>query len=269
MSGHSVASLGARHPLHNWEYADATARGAAAGFSSADVGKSALQLDDNSCWVLVNHFPIVWKSLTGEFSVTENFDMGGYAIINVGNVDGRDVSADGGTLDSHVGSTSNPHSTSIANIGSGTLDQLNTALSDATIPDCDTNGNVDMGNQDIVSARTITFNSVPTVTPSVGTLTCEFDSYQKILGSLNNNSSVTIQLNTPVGPGNFMLILVQGGSTPTTSITWVTEGTHALYAPGGAIEVQQGVGQRTVIGLFYDGSTWYATATGVAQVLAS
>lgn len=38
-------------------------------------------------------------------------------------------------IDTHLASTSNPHSTSIANIDSGTLAQLNTAVSDATLID--------------------------------------------------------------------------------------------------------------------------------------
>ena len=38
-------------------------------------------------------------------------------------------------LDSHVGSTNNPHATTIANIGSGSLANLNTALTDATLDD--------------------------------------------------------------------------------------------------------------------------------------
>lgn len=52
-----------------------------------------------------------------------------------GTVDGRDISTDGSALDSHIGNTSNPHSTSIANIGSGTLIQLNSKVSDATLDD--------------------------------------------------------------------------------------------------------------------------------------
>lgn len=38
-------------------------------------------------------------------------------------------------IDTHVASTANPHSTSIANIGSGTLAELNSAVSDATLDD--------------------------------------------------------------------------------------------------------------------------------------
>lgn len=60
-------------------------------------------------------------------------DFNAQAITNVGNIDGRDVSTDGATLDAHVASTANPHSTSIANVGAGTLAQLNTAVSDANL----------------------------------------------------------------------------------------------------------------------------------------
>jgi len=62
-------------------------------------------------------------------------DVGGGAITNVGNVDGRDVSADGTTLDTHVADTANPHATDIGNLGSGTLAELNAAVTDATLDD--------------------------------------------------------------------------------------------------------------------------------------
>jgi len=69
------------------------------------------------------------------FSITSPFDLGGQNITNVGNVDGRDVSADGTTLDNHVGSTANPHSTDLSNLGSGTLAELNVLITDATLTD--------------------------------------------------------------------------------------------------------------------------------------
>ncbi len=40
------------HRAHRWEYADASAREAAAGLIATDVGKLALQLDNYSFWVL-------------------------------------------------------------------------------------------------------------------------------------------------------------------------------------------------------------------------
>lgn len=50
-----------------------------------------------------------------------------------GTVDGRDVDADGTTLDNHVANTNNPHATDVGNLGSGTLAELNTAITDATL----------------------------------------------------------------------------------------------------------------------------------------
>ncbi len=71
----------------------------------------------------------------GSLPYTGTLNMGTNAITNVGLVDGRDVSADGGVLDAHVGSSSNPHSTSIVNLGAGTLAQLNSIVNDATLID--------------------------------------------------------------------------------------------------------------------------------------
>ena len=59
-------------------------------------------------------------------------DMGGWAITNVGNVDGRDVSSDGAVLDSHVADVSNPHSVTAAQIG---------ALANPATADLDMGGN--------------------------------------------------------------------------------------------------------------------------------
>jgi hypothetical protein len=124
---------------------------------------------------------------------------------------------------------------------------------------------LEMNNYDIYEAKTITFNSVPTVTPSAGTATCAFDDYQKIIVNLNNVSSVTVQLNTPRAAGNFMLVLLQGSTTAST-VTWATEGTHAFW---GSVSVASGTSERTMIGLFYDGSTWYGGSNQATQILAS
>jgi hypothetical protein len=64
MTWHSKASLGARHPIHNWEYADTAARTGATGFASFDIGKVAKQLDDDTLWVLTATTP-TWQPLAG------------------------------------------------------------------------------------------------------------------------------------------------------------------------------------------------------------
>jgi len=58
----------------------------------------------------------------GSRAMTGALDMGSYAITNVGNVDGRDVSADGSTLDTHV-ADSTIHFTE-ASIDHGSIDGL-------------------------------------------------------------------------------------------------------------------------------------------------
>ena len=57
MSFHEELAEGDIHISHNWSYADAVARLAATGFVTADVGKFALQEDENSIWMLVENVP--------------------------------------------------------------------------------------------------------------------------------------------------------------------------------------------------------------------
>lgn len=49
---HKDAALLKRHPFHNWEYANRSARLAASGFGAGDVGKVARQTDNDSYWIL-------------------------------------------------------------------------------------------------------------------------------------------------------------------------------------------------------------------------
>ena len=77
-----------------------------------------------------------------------------------GTVDGRDVSADGTTLDNHVGSTANPHQTSVANLVPGSLAQLNSKVTDATLDDAGSprtptqhNGTHTQGGSDPLNAQ--------------------------------------------------------------------------------------------------------------------
>lgn len=64
MSAHSSASLGARHPVHNWEFTDASVRAAYVPVT-ADIGKIAYQLDDKTFWVLKTQSPAAWNSIDG------------------------------------------------------------------------------------------------------------------------------------------------------------------------------------------------------------
>jgi microcystin-dependent protein len=51
------ANKGANHVPYNWTYANAAARTGASGFVSADVGKLALQTDNNTLWMLTATTP--------------------------------------------------------------------------------------------------------------------------------------------------------------------------------------------------------------------
>jgi len=61
---HSESSLGARHPAHNYEYANAAARTGATGFVTADLYKLAVQTDDYSLWILTSTVP-TWVEISG------------------------------------------------------------------------------------------------------------------------------------------------------------------------------------------------------------
>lgn len=63
MTKHSEASL--VHVPYSWMYDDETEREAATGFVSADVGKLARQLDDNSLWMLIDDSPETWIAVGG------------------------------------------------------------------------------------------------------------------------------------------------------------------------------------------------------------
>jgi hypothetical protein len=53
------------HVINTWTYANSAAREAATGFTADDVYKVAVQEDDYSIWVLVDHSPITWQQLGG------------------------------------------------------------------------------------------------------------------------------------------------------------------------------------------------------------
>lgn len=121
----------------------------------------------------------------------------------------------------------------------------------------------------IQNLGTITFNNWPIISPIDGYIIAEFGSHQNITINLDNQSSVTIQLNEAIGPGNFVLILKQGSSIAST-INWLTEGTHALYAINGTISIASGTSSITLIYLNYDGTDWYATSSQpMQQVIAN
>jgi hypothetical protein len=73
MTLHKNIGPGNIHVVYQWTYADATARGAATGFTSDDVGKIALQSDNTTLWLLTETTP-TWVQLTGAGSTGTTVD---------------------------------------------------------------------------------------------------------------------------------------------------------------------------------------------------
>lgn len=64
MSQHSTVSLGARHPIHNFSWANSAARTGAA-LVSADLGKVGLQVDTNTYYLITGVSPNVFAVVGG------------------------------------------------------------------------------------------------------------------------------------------------------------------------------------------------------------
>lgn len=62
---HSALSGTNIHVPYAFSYADTAAREAAAGLVAGDVGKLALQQDDNSLWLLTDDAPVTWVAVGG------------------------------------------------------------------------------------------------------------------------------------------------------------------------------------------------------------
>lgn len=71
MARHKNSPIADSHFAHRWEYADAAARTGASGFVASEVGLQALQLDENSFWVLTNHSPPTWELVGGADILTK------------------------------------------------------------------------------------------------------------------------------------------------------------------------------------------------------
>lgn len=118
LKNHKLIGLGNIHIAHTWEYPNAAARTGASGFVTEDLKKLALQTDDNTLWLLTATTP-TW---IGVSSGT------GHSHSNQGELD---LVTDG----DHDVRTDNPHGTDLGNLGAGTLAELNTAVTDATLDD--------------------------------------------------------------------------------------------------------------------------------------
>lgn len=66
MSRHKTSAATSNHIVQSLVYADQTARLAATGFTSADIGRVALQQDTGQLYALTDDSPITWKEITSQ-----------------------------------------------------------------------------------------------------------------------------------------------------------------------------------------------------------
>ena len=85
MSNHGNLGLGNIHRLANWEYATASARTAATGFTADDIGKIAKQTDNNTFWELTAVTP-AWLQIGSRSEISIN--------INANEENGDEISID-------------------------------------------------------------------------------------------------------------------------------------------------------------------------------
>lgn len=65
---HKFIKPGENHVPYNWTFANATARTAAGNYTSADIGKLALQSDNNTIWMLIA-INSTWVAVAGVYPV--------------------------------------------------------------------------------------------------------------------------------------------------------------------------------------------------------
>lgn len=149
MALHKALTIGDIHIPYQWTYADAAARTGATGFVSSDIGRFARQLDDNSIWMLTATTPTwiqIGSSGTVPAHATTHKNGGSDEVatatpaanaIPKAGADGKLASGfipqidhttlsnigtnSHSTIDTHLASTSNPHSTTASQVGLGSV----------------------------------------------------------------------------------------------------------------------------------------------------
>lgn len=128
----------------------------------------------------------------------------------------------------------------------------------------DDSNNANFGNGNVGNVKSAWFNQWASLTPVASAVTVDYSSYQQATVTLNA-ASVAITLTPPSGPTAVRLLVVQDG-TGGRAITW-TVGSKP-YVPSGTLTIATASNARTLIGLVYDGTDWYAVASQPMQQVA-
>lgn len=138
-----------------------------------------------------------------------------------------------------------------------------TVTSDTVLLSIDDEGNIVSANNNLTGIKNAGFNSWGNPTVSASAVTVDYTAYQGASVSLPTGTTA-ITLNTPTaGPGAYKLILIN--SVAITGVTWVTQGTEVMYGPSGTVAVATASGDRTLIGLIWDGSAWHVVSSQPMQ----
>jgi hypothetical protein len=98
---HDEETVGSIHVPYNWSYADTAAREAATGFVTADIGKLALQEDDNTLWILTAITP-TWVAVGVPQAVTSVNTRTGDVVLTADDVGECKFAADAGSTDAYA-----------------------------------------------------------------------------------------------------------------------------------------------------------------------
>jgi hypothetical protein len=118
---------------------------------------------------------------------------------------------------------------------------------------------VDAANYPLKNLETETFDQEVANTGSGGTVTIDWTAGQK--QRLTLTASSTVAFTAPIGVGNFLLRIIQGGSGSYT-ITWPTQGTAAgniAWVGKTIITLSTAVTAFDVVSFYYNGSFYSAS----------
>jgi hypothetical protein len=126
-------------------------------------------------------------------------------------------------------------------------------------------GDLDLNGKHLDDIATAHYEQWASLTPTGGAIDVVFDAYQAATVTLNA-ANVTVELQTPRGPGAFKLLLLQDG-TGGRNVTWATEGAESIYAPNGTLAPDTNANTYSLYGCIYNGANWFIVKSGSMQTV--